>query len=605
MSQPTRHVRTVRLNAPNTGLICRGAILLEDALHTASMPGTEGGRLLIVRSLNIGTIDTHDSSATLALTLEKRLWQLNAIAIHAEDDAAYTAPVVYFQDDAEPYICLATRLARQVTTDAWFWSLAVPEWQPNLPRDEALRRLLRGVIQTRSGVTAAVALMSELLLKQAIAPLLATLRYQDGLDLLQVCGWNPPDLAISLIEPLTPEPMQQTPWSALLAAWIEQWGALDARSVWLAAIALISENPTRILNPKLSDRTAQFIKQVYLTTRSEIEFQTNNSNPLNLSDRNSSITRQKSRHKLKLMAHISSPIKRTKYRFPFRFSELGLKQRKLIFGQVRRLKKNAAIPHLKPIENSLVEPKYLIENHEVDDYKNRSESPIPTNYAGLFFLVTLLNHLGIATFLESHPHLIELDLPRRLLHAVMQRLSIPCDDPVWEAIANLEEPSVISNYEFIAPKNWQQGVWQTGVWTIRRSANELNTKVLFDKSGKLVLALWRGKAGGELRSLIGEHPLTQGSPAVIASHLTVLLSAWITAMRRWCRRYAQMGLHDLVCRPGRILITRTHIDILFHHQQADIRIRRVGLDLDPGWVPWFGRVVAFHYLDREEVYEVE
>jgi len=29
-------------------------------------------------------------------------------------------------------------------------------------------------------------------------------------------------------------------------------------------------------------------------------------------------------------------------------------------------------------------------------------------------------------------------------------------------------------------------------------------------------------------------------------------------------------------------------------------VRRLGLDLDPGWLPWFGRVVRFHYLPRGE-----
>jgi hypothetical protein len=30
---------------------------------------------------------------------------------------------------------------------------------------------------------------------------------------------------------------------------------------------------------------------------------------------------------------------------------------------------------------------------------------------------------------------------------------------------------------------------------------------------------------------------------------------------------------------------------------ADLRIRRAGLDIDPGWIPWFARVVTFHYQD--------
>jgi hypothetical protein len=57
-----------------------------------------------------------------------------------------------------------------------------------------------------------------------------------------------------------------------------------------------------------------------------------------------------------------------------------------------------------------------------------------------------------------------------------------------------------------------------------------------------------------------------------------------------------MGLAAVVSRPGRVAVTRTHVDVLFGHQQADPRVRRAGLDLDPGWLPWFGRVVQFHYL---------
>jgi hypothetical protein len=79
----------------------------------------------------------------------------------------------------------------------------------------------------------------------------------------------------------------------------------------------------------------------------------------------------------------------------------------------------------------------------------------------------------------------------------------------------------------------------------------------------------------------------------------LLLHDWLTALRRWCRRRAGIGLHSLVRRPGRVEATRTHLDVIFEHRQADIRVRRAGLDLDPGWVPWIGRVVRFHYVDSE------
>ena len=49
---------------------------------------------------------------------------------------------------------------------------------------------------------------------------------------------------------------------------------------------------------------------------------------------------------------------------------------------------------------------------------------------------------------------------------------------------------------------------------------------------------------------------------------------------------------------GKVTLTRTDLDVTLALDLADVRIRRIGLDLDPGWVPWFGRVVRFHYLTR-------
>ena len=39
--------------------------------------------------------------------------------------------------------------------------------------------------------------------------------------------------------------------------------------------------------------------------------------------------------------------------------------------------------------------------------------------------------------------------------------------------------------------------------------------------------------------------------------------------------------------------------VLFDLTRVDIRIRRAGLDIDPGWVPWLARVVLFHYVSLE------
>ena len=92
--------------------------------------------------------------------------------------------------------------------------------------------------------------------------------------------------------------------------------------------------------------------------------------------------------------------------------------------------------------------------------------------------------------------------------------------------------------------------------------------------------------------------------AIAAENLQIHLTTWRLAVRRWCRRRAGIGLASLVRRPGRVLASRTHVDLYFDPQQVDIRVRRAGLDFDPGWVAWLGRVVQFHYALPPEVSDV-
>jgi hypothetical protein len=84
-----------------------------------------------------------------------------------------------------------------------------------------------------------------------------------------------------------------------------------------------------------------------------------------------------------------------------------------------------------------------------------------------------------------------------------------------------------------------------------------------------------------------------------------LLKDWRIAVRRWCRLRARIGLFDLICRPGLVIASRTHVDVFFDPRFVEMRVRRAGLDLDPGWVPWLGRVVLFHYEQPPEVLDVD
>lgn len=71
----------------------------------------------------------------------------------------------------------------------------------------------------------------------------------------------------------------------------------------------------------------------------------------------------------------------------------------------------------------------------------------------------------------------------------------------------------------------------------------------------------------------------------------------LTAARRWLRRAGGIGLASLVLRQGQITSTPTHIDVYFSVDDIDIRVRRVGLDIDPGWLPWLGKVVSYQHSE--------
>ncbi len=166
----------------------------------------------------------------------------------------------------------------------------------------------------------------------------------------------------------------------------------------------------------------------------------------------------------------------------------------------------------------------------------------PSAFAGLLFLLPILQRLGLEEALVAQPALIEAGFPARLLRFIGERAGLPNDDPLALAF---------DGFDPVAP-------WPV-TWEMPAPAQ------------------------AELAS-----PKPRG-------RLNSPLLAWHTAVRRWSRRHARMGLIALICRPGAVALSHTQIEISFPLADVDIRLRRLALDVDPGWVPWLGKVVRFHY----------
>lgn len=104
-------------------------------------------------------------------------------------------------------------------------------------------------------------------------------------------------------------------------------------------------------------------------------------------------------------------------------------------------------------------------------------------------------------------------------------------------------------------------------------------------------------------------PVLPAFDAVDAGQGGALLALWraqppaVHQLGRWAWRQLQRaapgqgwpGPRALLCRPAWLQLSATHLDVLFSLDQADLAVRRLGLDADPGWVPWLGRIVQLHF----------
>lgn len=568
-----RHVNTVRLTARSDALVRRGALLLEDALRTASLPEAGPGRVLLFRTLRLGTISSHLPPASLALLIERLVRALAGSVVHAGDPSAPARDALFFRDDAEPPVALAERLACEQSVSAWFWPLAVPGFHPALPRDEALRLTLSAALRTSAGPAAAVRLVEGLHTRGRLNALLGALRWQEGPELVRAFGGSLPDLPpVAEPSPILDVP---APLRATVSRWARSWGAGDARSLWLSAVALVMGQRGRLADPRLFERAARLAARLTLEPSEDLPWTVRGAEAAPVPRFAPSLQKQASAHappetesppSTPLHAFASSPR-------PARATAESAPTASVTFREPSREETSRAAPeHLSapaqsapqmsaPLPSSPSGSPRDVDHALAPEASQPTEAeaataselpreqgewptvPQPTSLGGLFFLVPVLERLGLSALFEENPSLLELELPERLLALVAERLGAPPTDP-----------------------------------------------------SRMLLSASAVTYGAAERS----QPSTAPWPPLLGeSDPRLLLRGLLTAVRRWCRRHARIGIHSLVHRPARITATRTHVDVVFDIQKVDLRVRRAGLDVDPGWVPWLGRVIRFHYLYGE------
>lgn len=549
-----RRVRQLRLTAHSDELVRRGALLVEDALRTASLPEADGGRLYVIKRLWLGNIDASAAPARVALALERRVSQLRAQAVVADSPAAASSACIWFADEHEPWLMLVKRVAAGSGTDEWYWPLVTPGVDLRLPAPQLLRAAVLELARRRLGTVLLVRLVRTLE-AAALDALCECLHAADGETLLAATGWSSPRQEAASGVGAAPAIKLPAP----VRRWLLRWDGQDPRSIWLAGLALCDGVPARASDPGLARRGAQLVRALVgdAHARTASRAQGRAAQPSHVArweggraPSTASMRAGAARHEREDEQHHAPAMARvdaTPSPFP-----VGAHADAPNAPQVTRAATPAGARAASVTEGSQpARPEPGPTSHAAFQLEG-----IWTGAAGLLFAIRPLLRLGFADWLTDFPDNVVQGLPARLFWRLARAAHVEVTDPVLGVFDGVQGEAT----ERVA----------LGPEYLTSALSESTAHALFT----------RHAATGEWL----EEPR--------------VLTLWCTAVAVWLRRHARLSLRALVRRKALLHATPTHVDLTFRLHEADIRLRAAGLDLNPGWVPWLGRVVSFHY--REE-----
>ena len=122
---------------------------------------------------------------------------------------------------------------------------------------------------------------------------------------------------------------------------------------------------------------------------------------------------------------------------------------------------------------------------------------------------------------------------------------------------------------------------------------EALARVLLDAAPGDDDALWQVLALLDRRPV--DLPVSEILDAQAATWLVAVVAQARARIAHRLRDPRPEAIPPLLRVPGRIRVSRTHIDLHMSLEAINIPTRAAGLDRDPGWVPELGRAVLFHY----------
>jgi hypothetical protein len=252
---------------------------------------------------------------------------------------------------------------------------------------------------------------------------------------------------------------------------------------------------------------------------------------------------------------------------------------------------------------------------------------VETELGGVLFLINLMQRLGVPRDLERDFRVayslgawgwLEL-LARCLLDRTSPDLA---GDPIWKVLGELEgrAPGTPLPQDFVGQPGYRlPELWLSYLGSRPEASLELRRIGLFwqlwdpagyeviegedppstgyDSARAVVTISAEAERRAERRSAC--RPLGWAPPRELSRFLKFMLPSIRWGLLQTMALDEEGGstlAAALLVRQGHLSVTATHVELTMALELATGPVRRAGLDVDPGWVPEFGRIVSFHYV---------
>jgi hypothetical protein len=508
-----RHVRRARMCISAGAPQHRLAFAVEEALRLASLPGEDEGRYYYFKHLRVTGLPMSGDRARWLEIFQRALIEQASQAVHGSDARAASAPAVFFRGEVEALEILLRRILARQSSSEWFWPIITS------PSSEGAPAFIAA--SPARGATMIPAIVEQIRATSASwAAVAATIFAVPGLDAVYLLNAVPARVAESWLREIQGSiggasgtaPVISSPARRSVEQAMRAFGLEDARTIWLATLAVVLDSPAALIAGVAVSRGRVALRKIAeghvggaLVERAQMSDDS-------VSSESSSVAGFEPYFRMAAASPASA------------VPASSLARTSLAADQLARSDSGlAAAPWFG--------------------------SGLPTSAAGLFFLLNVLQRIGIAEAFSADLGRADPQFAARLMQHFAVQAGVDPDDPI-----RLWLDSLVTTAPDAAPLSCEDAWWPSNLRASRSTAD-----------------------------------------------IDYLVRVWCLGVRLWCWRTGKLTLRAVVCRSGVFSVNRIDLDVSMPLDEADVRVRRVGLDLNPGWLPWFGRVVRFHYSRRGEL----